>query len=110
MRNTARQIFLTALQKSNIEAAFARHIDYSGRVLRICEDLYHLDSYARVFVLAIGKAAHTMAEALTRRIGPAQGIIACPVHEASQLPGFRYFHGGHPVPNAESIAAARAAL
>jgi len=109
MRATARQIFLTALQRANIEAAFSDHVEYCGRTLRICEDLYHLDGYERVFVLAIGKAAHSMAEALVKRIGPAQGIIASPVEPASQLAGFRYFHGGHPVPNKESLAAARAA-
>ena len=57
-----------------------------------------------------------MAEALTKQIGqPAPensftGIVADSVAPASQLRGFRYFQGGHPAPNAESINAASAIL
>jgi len=39
-----------------------------------------------------------------------EGIVASSVEPASQVRGFRYFCGGHPVPNAESIYAAKAIL
>jgi glycerate 2-kinase len=79
-------------------------------VLRVCEDLYHLDSYSRVLVISIGKAGHTMVEALTQQIGESalEGIVASSVEPSAQIRGFRYFRGGHPVPNAESIRAANA--
>jgi hydroxypyruvate reductase len=79
-------------------------------VLRICEDLYDLPAYSRVLVISIGKAGHTMAEALAQRVGEASldGIVACPVDPPSQVRGFRYFRGGHPMPNAESVHAAKA--
>jgi glycerate 2-kinase len=80
-------------------------------VLRICEDLYDLNSYSRVFVASIGKAAHTMVEALATQVGSRlEGIVASSVDPASQVRGFRYFHGGHPTPTAESIQAAEAIL
>lgn len=78
--------------------------------MRICEDLYDLHSYSRVLVVSIGKAGHTMAEALVQQVGEASldGIVACPVEPPRQVRGFRYFRGGHPMPNAESVHAASA--
>ena len=39
-----------------------------------------------------------------------QGIVASSVDPVSQMRGFRYFRGGHPMPNHESIRAAEAIL
>ena len=93
MRDVARDIFTTALKNASIESAFARNVHCERRVLRIGDDLHDLDSYNRVFVVSIGKAAHTMVAALE-----------------AQVRGFRYFRGGHPTPTAESIRAANAIL
>src|SRR5208282_219857 len=48
--------------------------------------------------------------ALAQQLGEAslEGIVACPVEPHTQVRGFRYFRGGHPMPNAESIQAANA--
>jgi glycerate 2-kinase len=111
MRDVAREIFNAALKNASIESAFARNIHCERRVLRIGDDLHDLDSYNRVFVVSIGKAAHTMASALEARMGSnLEGIVASSVEAASQVRGFRYFHGGHPTPTAESIRAAEAIL
>jgi hydroxypyruvate reductase len=81
-------------------------------VLRVCEDLYELQAYSRVLVVSIGKAGHTMAEALARQVGEPslEGIVATSVEPVAQVRGFRYFRGGHPTPNPESIHAASAIL
>src|SRR5208282_3652796 len=111
MRESAREIFRTALAEASIGKAFARHLHFERRVLRVCEDLYHLDSYSRVLVVSLGKAGHTMVEALAGQVGPSlEGIIASSVVPSAQVHGFRYFCGGHPTPNAESIQAASAML
>jgi glycerate 2-kinase len=112
MRQTAREIFLHALHEASIPKAFNRHVQSDHGILRICEDLYDLNAYSRVAVISIGKAAHTMTEALTQQAGQfaLEGIVATPVQPATQVRGFRYFHGGHPLPNAESIRAAEAIL
>lgn len=111
-RSFLRTLFLEALSEAGIESAFDRHICHEGGVLRVGDVLYDLARYKRVYVVAIGKAAHTMAEALTRRLGAgiAEGIIVAPIEVAPQLPGFRYFHGGHPLPTEESIRAGHAVL
>ncbi len=111
MRETAREIFTAALDNASIDSAFARHVHCERGVLRICEDLYDLDSYQRVLVVSIGKAAHTMAAALEAQAGSRlEGIVASSIEPATQVRGFRYFRGGHPAPTAESIHAAEAIL
>jgi len=111
MRESARSILAQALTAASISKGFARHVNCDRGVLRVCEDLYDLHSFSRVMVISLGKAGHTMAEALSAQVGTSlEGIVASSVQPASQLHGFRYFHGGHPTPNAESIQAASAIL
>jgi glycerate 2-kinase len=110
MRDVAREIFRHALAEASISKGFAGHVHCERGVLRVCEDLYDLQAYPRVLVVSIGKAAHTMVEALALHVGESslEGIVACSVEPAVQVRGFRYFRGGHPTPNAESIRAAGA--
>jgi glycerate 2-kinase len=111
LRAAARSIFEEALEQASIANAFARHVECDRGVLRIGEDLYDLHGYGRALVISLGKAAHTMVEALSRQVGSSiEGIVASSVEPATQLRGFRYFRGGHPTPNAESIQAGGAML
>jgi len=109
MREMAESIFRNALKDSSIAEAFDRHLDFGRGVLRVGEDLYSLDSYRRVLVISMGKGAHAMAHALAAKMGTrAEGIVAGSTEQSAQVPGFRYFAGGHPAPNAESLRAATA--
>lgn len=111
MRETARNIFAQALAQASIQNAFARHVHCERGILRVREDLYDLHSYSRVLVISLGKAGHTMVEALTGGVGASlEGIVASSVDPSWQVPGFRYFRGGHPTPNDESIQAATVML
>src|SRR5260370_7338445 len=111
MRVTARHLFEHALAEASIDRAFQRHVECDKGVLRICEDLHDLDSYNRVLVISVGKAAHAMVNSLEMQAGNRfEGIVASSVDPASQVRGFRYFRGGHPLPNQESIRAAEAIL
>jgi len=116
---TATEIFSGALAACNITSAFDRRIRMEGDVMhRLMPDGsgptdIDLAGYKRIFVIALGKAAVPMLDTLLSRVKRRKGMrgICC----ASHLPEkrnlrFRYFEGGHPVPNEESFAAARAAL
>jgi glycerate 2-kinase len=110
-RDTTRRIFTYALQEASISKAFARNVSCERGILRVCEDLYDLNAYSRVFVVSIGKAGHTLVEALEGQVGSRlEGIVASSVDPGSQVHGFRYFRGGHPTPNADSVRAAEAIL
>ena len=111
MKEIARHIFDHAMRESTVSRAFSRHINCERGVLRICEDLYDLNSFNRVFVISMGKAAHSMLTALHEQTGERfDGIVASSVAPEFHIRGFRYFHGGHPLPNEESIRAADAML
>ncbi len=111
MRVAARHLFEHALAQSSIDRAFEQHVVCERGVLRVCEDLYDLHAYRRAFVVSLGKAAHTMVNALEMQAGERlEGIVASSTEPASQIRGFRYFLGGHPAPNQESIHAAEAML
>jgi len=111
MRQAARDIFAHALAEASIGKGFSRHVHCERGILRVREDLYDLHAYSRVLVVSLGKAGHTMAEALSAQVGASlEGIVANSVEPSTQIHGFRYFRGGHPTPNAESIQAARAIL
>src|SRR5260370_23680903 len=107
MRETAREMFQFALDEASISKAVDRHVHCQRGLLRVCEDLYDLQSYARTLVVSIGKAGHTMVEALAGQVGASlEGIVASSVEPAAQVHGFRYFRGGHPPPKSQSIQAA----
>jgi len=111
MKEIARHIFDHALRRSSISQAFARNVHCDRGVLRVAEDLYDLNAYSRVLVVAIGKAAHSMLAALYEQAGERfEGIVASPVAPEFHIRGFRYFQGGHPLPNGDSMKAAEAML
>ena len=119
LHETATGLFNGSLAASNIESAFDRRIRMEGEKLhRLIPDgsgpeTIDLAAYKRVFVIAIGKAAGPMLDVLLNRMKRRKGLrgICC----GSPLPQkrnwrFRYFEGGHPLPNEESFAAAHATL
>jgi glycerate 2-kinase len=119
LHQTATEIFTGALKACNIASAFDRRLRFEGNTLhRLMPDgsgpaTIDLSSYKRIFVIAIGKAAAPMLEILLDRMKRRKGLrgVCC----AYQVPKrrnwrFRYFEGGHPLPNEDSFAAARASL
>ncbi len=111
MRELARRAFDHALAECSIPKAMQRHLELRDDQLRIGHDLYDLHSFATINVISIGKAAHSMAQALTEIVDRGlRGIISCPSAPAAQVFGFRYFIGGHPMPNQDSFRAAEAIL
>src|ERR1700722_13882749 len=109
MREAALEIFRQALSKASIANAFAQHVHCERGLLRVREDLYDLHSYSRVLVVSLGKAGHTMVEALASQVGASlEGIVASSVSPSAQVHGFRFFQGGHPPPSANTFEAARA--
>jgi len=119
LHTVAMDIFAGALKAANIGSAFDRRLRFEGHALhRLMPDgsgpsTIDLAAYKRIFVVAIGKAAVPMLETLLDRMKRRKGLrgICC----SNQVPvkrnwRIRYFEGGHPLPNEDSFAAARAAL
>ena len=110
-RDSLLDIFRQSLAQSTIEQTFGRNLEYMTGALRVCEDLYALDSYDSVSVVAMGKGAHSMVSALAAQVSEKMGgIVVGTTEPEAQVRGFRYFKGGHPFPNTESLVAGRAIL
>ena len=111
IRQVARDIFQQALAEASIAKGFARHVHCERGILRVRDDLYDLHAHSRVLVVSLGKAGHTMVEALSTQVGASlEGIVASSVEPETLVHGFQYFRGGHPTPNAQSVQAASAML
>jgi glycerate 2-kinase len=120
LREIACGLFLRSLADCSIERAFADKVkrvsDGRGReLLAIGEDTIDLECIRRIRVIAVGKAASAMLQALLPSL---RGLPRCEISgvliagdRPSNLPaGFVFFAGGHPTPNQASIDGARAAL
>lgn len=127
LRDAALEIFGAALLSADAGAAVRRAVSLDGPLLSVCDTELNLATrHPNIYAIAIGKAAHTMAAALEELLAEklTAGLVAgLPVererdgfasdrrHAAVYLPDrWRVFAGGHPLPNEESLAAARAAF
>jgi glycerate 2-kinase len=111
MRDRLRGMFDHALAECSIPRAFSRRLELDRRYLKVDRELYDLAAFSRALVISIGKAGHSMAEALAGIVGTGlSGIVASSQIPPAQLFGFRYFFGGHPLPNEDSLRAADAIL
>ncbi len=132
LRIAAREIFAETLRSVDAGAAVRRAVHLEGSRLAICETTIDIEN-RNVYSISIGKAAFAMASALDEILDSrlAAGVIASnvPVYGAARsgdristrrdagepqagmpalLSRWRIFRGGHPEPNEQSLAAARA--
>ena len=113
LKQLARRIFHETLAAIDIPLAMQRKLVREGSLLRCDPAAIDLSHFTRVRVVAIGKAAHAMLDGL-QTILPRDfsfaGIASAPVAPATRRSGVQYFIGGHPIPNEDSWAAAKAIL
>jgi hydroxypyruvate reductase len=111
MRHRAIAIFEHALAECSISNAFRRSIAFSDGKLEVGKHSYNLRDFSHFAVISIGKAGHSMARSLSQIVNTnVGGIIACPDIPQTPITGFRYFYGGHPLPNEDSLRAGEAIL
>jgi len=123
----ARALFASALQECSIERALKRAIARStgiattdDRIRRLLLGIDGQQELGRVDlrhlrILAVGKAAAVMLEAVLSDLDlppgiDLQGILIAPSLPSSLPEGFQFFAGGHPLPNDASLAGAQAVL
>ncbi len=114
LKQQARDIFAHALEASRVAPVMEARIRFEGDALWVDSDAYRLSDYARVVVIATGKAAGVMAATFLRLAGTQAArmeAVVCGVGEMPGLPaGARVYRGGHPTPNEASSAAAEDVL
>jgi hydroxypyruvate reductase len=111
-RSDLQRIARASLQAVDPRAIVARSLSTNREVLLIhgldsCREI-ELSRFARIFVIGFGKAAGRMAQAVEEVPGPRinKGLIVVkPGHELP-LKFIRQVHGGHPVPDENTVRAA----
>jgi glycerate 2-kinase len=115
LKQIVTEIFRRALEECSIERAFSRLVCVPvNRLLVDGVEVATLDAVKRVRVVAVGKAAVPMLDALLATVPFAgcdmRGVLIAPQRLEVLPVGFEFFWGGHPSPNEASFAGARAAL
>src|SRR5262245_21945264 len=114
----ALEIFNAALQAVDAHQATSRAVTLEGSTLTILDAQFDL-STRKVYVVAIGKAALTMATAISERLQNriSAGVITGPLGQRHQSAiwqsaafsdphRWKTFSGGHPLPNHQSLMSA----
>lgn len=110
----ARECFDAALAAVNPERAIKRAVKIENENLLVAGRQFDLREIENIYSVALGKAAFQMARGLTASLGGRLrgGVISgSPPNVDFDVSGvWQVFCGGHPLPNAASLAAARAAF
>lgn len=113
MKQTAQHIFRETLAAIDIPATLERKLARSGSSIAAGDGRIDLRDFNSILAIAFGKASFAMARGLSSVLVPdyrAEGILVVPAALPAELPGWKIFKGGHPLPNAESFAAGRTIL
>jgi glycerate 2-kinase len=107
LRTAAHEIFGAALRAVDPGASIRQNVRVED-CLVVCDKHFEFTSETNVHAIAIGKASERMAQAIEKVVGGqlVNGILSGPRRRS----GWDYFAGGHPLPNEDSLAAAKAAI
>jgi len=112
-KNIAREMFRQTLASIDIPGTMERKLLLEANRLILPDASVDLSKISEVRVVAIGKAAHSMVAGLPCILPgglPVRGVVSAPTMPPAARPGWQYFVGGHPVPNAAGRQAAEAIL
>jgi glycerate 2-kinase len=112
-RQFARQIFAEAMAATTVESACTRLLSIRDNILHAGDQTFNLATFTNTQIISIGKAGATLFDAVRTLLPadlPTRSIISAPFPPQHLTSSDQYFPGGHPLPNAASIAAASAAL
>jgi hydroxypyruvate reductase len=113
LKQLALEIFRSTLAAIDIQTTIERKLGRIGSRIFVGEEMVDLAEFARLVVIAFGKAAFAMAEGLQNVLAPEfspEGIVVVPAEPPRRLEGFQTFVAGHPMPTEQSVAAAQAIL
>ena len=108
--NSPKQIVLSIIE-AGLEAALPgkqfekiihkKHLWMLGKKI-------NLKKYDKIFIIAIGKAANSMAESVNSLTSITGGLLVVPKKTKTRLPrNFKVIQAGHPLPNKNSVVAAK---
>ncbi len=112
LRQAARQIFAAAVRAVDPAEAIRRHLVREGHRLRAGTEEVDLTQVGRVVVVGLGKAGAPMAAAVEEILGEriSRGVVVTKYGHVLPTKLIRIHEAGHPVPDQNGVAGARAIL
>ncbi len=108
MKVTLRELFHSTLERLALEPVMRSKVTCSNRVLAVGGERIELEPFKKILVVAIGKGAVPMADALGQIVAPdvISGVVVSPLPPERTLRHFMAYRGGHPYPDMSSFFAA----
>lgn len=112
LRNAALTMFSRVFKTIDAEIAVQNAVKLNNTSLEIFGDVYALNDFEELNVVAFGKAAITMSIGLEKVLGNKinRGLISAPKKSSSLKGNWKIFIGGHPIPNRSSLLAAKSTI
>lgn len=107
---TALQILMAGLESAMPQKQIKKIID--SEQIKFNKKIIQLKNYDSIYLVALGKAADSMAKTVNSIIKIKKGFIVIPTGVTPVLnnPKFRIFKAGHPLPDKNSVHAAKQIL
>lgn len=104
------QILETGLDAAKPEH-FLSEIIRQGK-LHVNKKPYQMSKYQKIYIIAVGKAADSMAKSIHTKTNADSGIVVVPKNykPVFHQKNFKIFYAGHPIPNKTSISAAKSII
>jgi glycerate 2-kinase len=113
LKQLAREIFQETLAGIDIPLAMRQKLARAGTRIDFEGEAIDLAAYERIVAIAIGKASVAMARGFAELLATDfafEGILVAPQESVAEVRGFRAMGAAHPIPDENSIAAARAII
>lgn len=106
------EIFRRTIAAVNARQAVERTVSCDASRLSLVDTVIPLEEVSHIYSVAVGKAAMQMARGLESKLGArfSGGVLSGIPDDVRLASGWQIFAGGHPLPNRDSIGAARAAI
>jgi glycerate 2-kinase len=111
-KSFARSLFASVMEELNVPKRMHECFVVEGDRLHVGTDWFELNSFSKVLLASVGKAAVPMAEyavEMLAKVIPVSGVVVG-IGEWTPPNGIAYFVGGHPLPDEQSFAAGQALL
>ncbi len=106
--NAVKRILDASISAANPADAVRRCLTRDGNLLWVNEREYPLNEFSAVYLVSVGKAAISMAVAVSELLGknPHEGIVVAKYLPAVSLPeNLAFLESSHPLPNERSLRA-----
>ncbi len=109
LRDDARAIFDTGLKEANPIVAVKEHLRRDGNKLLLEDQVYELDNFEKIYVIGMGKAAASMAQAIEEILGDklSGGIVNVKYGHAVALEKIKINEAAHPVPDEAGLSGSK---